>query len=49
MRVEGCRNLFFYDCNPGSPLHWAYRVFVKKEQFHSGEALVKPEMYCSMI
>ena len=23
MRVQGCRNLFFYDCNPGSPLHWA--------------------------
>jgi phage terminase large subunit len=26
MKVEGCRNKFLYDCNPGSPLHWAYAV-----------------------
>ena len=33
MRIEGCRNLFFYDCNPGSPLHWAYKIFVLKKLF----------------
>jgi PBSX family phage terminase large subunit len=49
MRVEGCRNLFFYDCNPGSPLHWAYKIFVLKKTFLSGEALEKPELYQSML
>jgi phage terminase large subunit len=28
MRVPGCRNLFVYDYNPGSPLHWSYKIFV---------------------
>jgi PBSX family phage terminase large subunit len=49
MRVEGCRNLFFYDCNPGSPLHWAYKIFVLKKTFLSGEPLEKPELYQSML
>jgi phage terminase large subunit len=49
MRVPGCRNLFLYDCNPGSPLHWAYMIFIRKQQFLSGEPLVKPELYASMI
>jgi len=49
MRVAGCRNLFFYDCNPGSPLHWAYKVFVLKRTFLSGEKLEKPELYQSML
>jgi phage terminase large subunit len=49
MRIKGCRNLFYYDCNPGSPLHWAYKVFVLKRQFLSGEALEKPDLYQSMI
>ena len=49
MRIEGCKNLFYYDCNPGSPLHWAYKVFVLKKQFLSGEQLEKPELYQSML
>ncbi|MCL2381202.1 MAG: phage terminase large subunit [Treponema sp.] len=49
MRVQGCRNLFFYDCNPGSPLHWAYKIFVLKRIFLSGETLEKPELYQSML
>jgi hypothetical protein len=49
MRVEGCRNLFFYDCNPGSPLHWAYKIFVLKRTFLTGELLEKPELYQSML
>jgi hypothetical protein len=49
MRVQDCRNLFFYDCNPGSPLHWAYKIFVLKKTFLSGEALEKPELYQSML
>jgi hypothetical protein len=49
MNVPGCRNLFLYDCNPGSPLHWAYKIFIRKQQFLNGEPLVKPELYASMI
>jgi len=49
MRVQGCRNLFYYDCNPGSPLHWAYKIFVLKRQFLSGEPLEKAELYQSML
>jgi phage terminase large subunit len=49
MRIKGCRNLFYYDCNPGSPLHWAYKVFVLKRQFLSGDPLEKPELYQSML
>jgi PBSX family phage terminase large subunit len=49
MRVPGCRNLFLYDCNPGSPLHWAYKIFVLKKTFLSGETLEKPELYQAML
>jgi phage terminase large subunit len=55
MRVPGCRNLFVYDCNPGSPLHWAYKIFVLKKTFLSGEPggigvpLEKPELYRPMM
>jgi hypothetical protein len=49
MRIPGYRNLFLYDCNPGSPLHWAYKIFVLKKTFLSGEPLEKPELYASMI
>jgi hypothetical protein len=49
MRAPGCRNLFVYDCNPGSPLHWAYKIFVLKKTFLSGEPLEKPELYQSMM
>jgi PBSX family phage terminase large subunit len=49
MRTPGCRNLFVYDCNPGSPLHWAYKIFIQKKTFLSGEALAKPELYASML
>ncbi len=49
MRIPGCRNLFLYDCNPGSPLHWAYKIFIRKTEFRTGEPLAKPELYASMI
>jgi len=49
MRVIGCKNKFFYDCNPGSPLHWAYKIFVLKRTFLTGELLEKPELYASKL
>ncbi|GHU39107.1 hypothetical protein FACS1894190_02370 [Spirochaetia bacterium] len=49
MKVQGCRNIFIYDCNHGSPLHWAYKVFIRKQQFLTSEPLPKPELYVSMM
>jgi PBSX family phage terminase large subunit len=49
MRVPGCRNLFLYDCNPASPLHWAYKIFIRKQAFLTSDPLPKPELYASMI
>jgi hypothetical protein len=49
MKIQGCRNLFFYDCNPGSPLHWAYKIFVLKRAFLTSEPLQKAELYASML
>ena len=49
MRINDCRNLFFYDCNPGSPLHWAYKIFVLKKTFLTGDQLEKPELYEAML
>ncbi|GHV77122.1 hypothetical protein AGMMS49942_19430 [Spirochaetia bacterium] len=49
IRTPGCRNLFLYDCNPGSPLHWAHTIFIRKKQFLTGAALIKPELYTSML
>jgi len=49
MKIQGCRNLFLYDCNPGSPLHWAYKLFIRKTEFVTGKPLAKPGLYTSMI
>ena len=49
MKVQGCRNMFFYDCNPSSPLHWAYKIFVLKWTFFAVEPLEKVELYQSMV
>ena len=49
MKTGGCRNLFLYDCNPGSPLHWAYRIFVQKKTFLDGKLLERPELYACMM
>lgn len=42
-------NLFLYDCNPGSPLHWTYKVFIRKTEFATGAPLPKPNLYASML
>ncbi len=49
MKTPGCRNIFLYDCNPGSPLHWTYKIFVRKIDFKTEEDLEKPELYSSML
>jgi len=49
MNIPGCRNLFLYDCNPASPMHWAYKVFIRKIEARTDTPLVKPELYASMV
>ncbi len=49
MNVPGCRNLFLYDCNPASPMHWAYKVFIRKIEPRTDTPLVKPLLYTSML
>lgn len=48
-KTPGCRNLFLYDCNPGSPLHWSYKIFIRKTEFKTGDPLPRPELYSSML
>ncbi len=49
MKIPGCRNMFLYDCNPASPLHWSYRIFIRKIDFKTDTPIVRPEMYVSML
>ena len=49
MKVEGCKNKFFYNCNPCSPMHWAYKIFIRKIEPRTDEALNKPELYASAV
>ena len=49
MKIEGCKNKFYYDCNPTSPMHWAYKVFIRKLDPLSEEPLGKPELYDSTL
>jgi len=49
MNIPGCRNLFLYDCNPASPMHWAYKVFIRKIEARTDSPLLKPELYASML
>jgi PBSX family phage terminase large subunit len=49
MNVPGCRNLFLYDCNPASPMHWAYKVFIRKIEPRTDTPLPKPELFVSML
>ncbi len=49
MNVPGCTNKFYYDCNPASPMHWAYKVFIRKIEPRNDESLSKPELYASAV
>ncbi len=49
MHIPGCRNLLLYDCNPASPMHWAYKVFIRKIEARTDMPLAKPGLYASMV
>ena len=38
----------YYDCNPPSKAHWAYKIFKEKRNPDTKEALSKPDNYASM-
>jgi phage terminase large subunit-like protein len=38
----------YYDCNPPTIGHWTYRMFEKKTEPRSGEALAEPNAYATM-
>ncbi len=38
----------FCDCNPPSKAHWAYRMFIKKQDPEKKFALLNPELYASL-
>lgn len=48
-RVPGLRrNLAFFDCNPPTKSHWAYKLFVEKKNPVSNLPLKNPEDYVAM-
>ena len=46
--IPGCKNKAYFDCNPPSPLHWAYKMFIQKVEPKSNEPLTRPELYASI-
>lgn len=38
----------YYDCNPPTVGHWIYKLFIKKVEPKSGEALKNPHLYVNM-
>lgn len=45
LAVTGCRNVFYADCNPSSPSHWAHRMFVQKVDPDTRRPLKDPSDY----
>lgn len=46
--INGFKNRMFYDCNPPSPSHWLYKLFIQKIEPKSNKPLIDPDEYCSM-
>ena len=47
-KVPGWQNKCFYDCNPPSKSHWAYKIFVLKQNPITNALLINPDDYVSM-
>ncbi len=39
----------YYDCNPPGKSHWSYKLFVQKTEPETGNALLFPDNYASMV
>jgi PBSX family phage terminase large subunit len=48
-KINGCKNKAYYDCNPPSPLHWAYKQFILKQNPKTGEILKRQELFASLL
>lgn len=44
-KIPGCRNVAYYDCNPPSPLHWCYKLFIQKIDPKTNKSVLRPELY----
>jgi phage terminase large subunit-like protein len=45
----GLVNKAYFDCNPPNRKHWAYKVFVLKQDPKSGLPLARPDLYGSLL
>lgn len=45
----GLRNKEYYDCNPPTKSHWSYKVFIEKKDPKTGNDLIDPGNYVSML
>lgn len=43
LQIPGCRNAAYFDCNPTGRGHWAYRLFIKKQDPETKLPVKKPE------
>jgi phage terminase large subunit-like protein len=46
---SGLVNRALFDCNPPNRKHWAYKVFVLKQDPNSGLPLARPDLYGSLL
>jgi phage terminase large subunit len=44
-QIKGCKNVAYYDCNPPSPLHWCYKLFIQHVDPITNKPLTRPELY----
>jgi phage terminase large subunit len=46
LKVEGCRNIAFFDCNPPSKFHWSYKMFIQLVDPEDGRPLDTKQYGC---
>jgi PBSX family phage terminase large subunit len=42
-KIDGFKNFIIYDCNPGNPLHWIYKKFIRDKEEGTGRLHWMPE------
>lgn len=47
-QTPGLRNRIFFDCNPPSKAHWAYKLFIQKTHPETRLPLTNPEQYAAI-
>jgi len=49
MRIEGCINKMYLDCNPPSKNHWCHKIFIDLINPASKQPLINPESYKHLL